>query len=412
MIATTIFWVAVVLCVIAHRYILRSAFAAGAAVQHTHTLPPIRRAAEVFWVILPAVALVFLLLVAPGDADRVPHCPRSARPRPRSPHDAPSTTRRRLADRRARTRDFRRLRHVLFGSACYRAGVDHWPKCYGYWFPPLDRPDLVIEVFHRYFAATLSTVVAVFLLMSFLKRAERGVAGRGGVLRTSALAFGIVIVAATLGAVTVNYRNEWWATLAHKAVAMSLLATLSVGWMRAGGMPSLTAISERIVSNKTISATTVAAVLALLTVMMGGMVAKWTGASVACVGFPLCGEGSLGGGAQHIQLTHRVLAYLTALHVVFMATSILRRREHLTISMLAGVAALIVVLQIVFGALMVLGGFPIVIRSLHQATGVLLWVATLTLTYAARRAKNPPPDGAAVGATVRPRTPQMAGAAA
>lgn len=62
MIAQTIFWVAVVLCVIAHRYILRSAFAAGAAVQHSHTLPPIRRAGEVVWVVLPAVALVFLFI--------------------------------------------------------------------------------------------------------------------------------------------------------------------------------------------------------------------------------------------------------------------------------------------------------------------------------------------------------------
>jgi heme/copper-type cytochrome/quinol oxidase subunit 2 len=62
MIATTIFWVAVVLCVIAHRYILRSAFAAGAAVQHSHTLPPIGRAAEVLWVVLPAVALVYLFV--------------------------------------------------------------------------------------------------------------------------------------------------------------------------------------------------------------------------------------------------------------------------------------------------------------------------------------------------------------
>jgi heme/copper-type cytochrome/quinol oxidase subunit 2 len=62
MIATTIFWVAVVLCVIAHRYILRSAFAAGAAVTHSHTLPPVRRAAEVLWVVLPAVSLVFLLI--------------------------------------------------------------------------------------------------------------------------------------------------------------------------------------------------------------------------------------------------------------------------------------------------------------------------------------------------------------
>jgi heme a synthase len=171
-------------------------------------------------------------------------------------------------------------------------------------------------------------------------------------------------------------------------------------------------VSERLVSDKTIRASTVAAVLALLTVMMGGMVAKWTGAAVACVGFPLCGEGSLGGGAQHIQLTHRVLAYLTALHVVMMTVSLSRRGEHRTITMLAGVSAGIVVLQIVFGALMVLGGFPIVIRSLHQATGVLLWISTLTLTYAARRAKNPPADGAAIGAFVRPRTPQMAGATA
>lgn len=62
MIAQTIFWVAVVLCVIAHRYILRSAFAAGAAVEHNHTLPPVRRAAEVLWVLLPAVALVVLLI--------------------------------------------------------------------------------------------------------------------------------------------------------------------------------------------------------------------------------------------------------------------------------------------------------------------------------------------------------------
>ncbi len=309
------------------------------------------------------------------------------------------------------------LGHVIFGGFVRISGSgmgcgDNWPKCYGYWFPPFDRPDLVIEVMHRYFAATLSTVVAVFLLVSFLKRAERGVSGKGGVLRTSVLAFCIVITAATLGAVTVNYRNEWWATLAHKAVAMSLLATLSVAWIRAGGLPSLSVVSDRMVSDKTIRGTTVAAVLALITVMMGGMVAKWTGASVACVGFPLCGAGSLGGAAQHIQLTHRVLAYLTAFHVVLMALLIMRRREHATITALAGLASVVVALQIVFGALMVLNGFPIVIRSLHQATGVLLWLSTLTLTYAARRAKYPPPESAAVGAAVRPRTPQMAGATA
>jgi heme a synthase len=309
------------------------------------------------------------------------------------------------------------LGHVIFGGFVRISGSgmgcgDNWPKCYGYWFPPFDRPDLVIEVMHRYFAATLSTVVAVFLLLAWLRRRTANVGGRGGVLRAAGLAFAIVITAATLGAVTVNYRNEWWATLAHKAVAMSLLATLSAAWIRAGGMASLRAVSARLVSAKTIRGSTIAAVLSLLTVMMGGMVAKWTGAAVACTGFPLCGADSIAGAAQHIQLTHRVLAYLTAAHVVFMAIAILRRREHRTITMLAGIAAAVVVLQIVLGAVMVLSGFPMVIRSLHQATGVLLWVSTLTLTYAARRAQNPPEHGAPVGAALRPRAPQMAGAAA
>jgi heme A synthase len=189
---------------------------------------------------------------------------------------------------------------------------------------------------------------------------------------------------------------------------MSLLATLTAAYIRAGGFRSLAALDDAWVSGKTIRGTTVAAGLALLTVLMGGMTAKWTGAAVACVGFPFCGEGSLGGGAQHIQLTHRVLAYLTALHVTLMAVLITRRGEHPLVTRLAQLAGVVVVLQIVFGAWMVTGGFPQVARSLHQATGVLLWVATFALTYAARRATPPSAAGRAVR-TPSP-TPVLTGA--
>ena len=46
------------------------------------------------------------------------------------------------------------LGHVIFGGFVRISGSgmgcgDNWPKCYGYWFPPFDRPDLVIEVMHR-----------------------------------------------------------------------------------------------------------------------------------------------------------------------------------------------------------------------------------------------------------------------
>ena len=47
---------------------------------------------------------------------------------------------------------------VVFGAIVRITGSglgcgDHWPKCEGHWFPPLDRPDLIIEVAHRYIAA-------------------------------------------------------------------------------------------------------------------------------------------------------------------------------------------------------------------------------------------------------------------
>lgn len=60
MIAQTIFWGAVVAVVIAHRYILRSAVAASAPVTHGHPMPRTTRAAELLWVLIPALSLVLL----------------------------------------------------------------------------------------------------------------------------------------------------------------------------------------------------------------------------------------------------------------------------------------------------------------------------------------------------------------
>ena len=44
--------------------------------------------------------------------------------------------------------------HLVFGAIVRISGSgmgcgDNWPKCYGYWFPPFSRPDLVVEVLHH-----------------------------------------------------------------------------------------------------------------------------------------------------------------------------------------------------------------------------------------------------------------------
>jgi heme A synthase len=279
--------------------------------------------------------------------------------------------------------------HIVFGAIVRISGSgmgcgDHWPKCYGYWFPPFDRPDLVIEVLHRYFAAALITVVLALLATAVLRRREPGAAGSGGVLRAAGLAMGLVTFAAAFGAVTVRFANAPWATVTHKGIAAALLAALAAATIRAGGFGGTRVLTSP-TSARTARAAYVAAALAIVAVLLGGLTAKIAGGAVACRGFPLCGPGSLGGGAQHVQLTHRVVAYLLAFHLIGLATALTRRGERGPVAIAARMAAGVVAAQIALGAAMVLAGFYPVLRSLHQATGITLWLACFVMAYLARR---------------------------
>ena len=131
--------------------------------------------------------------------------------------------------------------HLVFGAIVRISGSgmgcgDHWPKCYGRWFPPLDRPDLIVEVSHRYLASILLLALIATFVAAWRHRAEPGVGGRGGVLRMAGLGVALGFSAALLGAVTVKLGNAPFATLAHWTVAMSLVATTVATLIRAGGL--------------------------------------------------------------------------------------------------------------------------------------------------------------------------------
>src|SRR5262245_3425944 len=106
--------------------------------------------------------------------------------------------------------------HLVFGAIVRISGSgmgcgDHWPKCYGSWFPPFSRPDLVVEVSHRYLASILTFTVAALVVVAFRQRGDARVGGRGGPLRSALGALGAVITAAVLGGVTVKFGNAPWA---------------------------------------------------------------------------------------------------------------------------------------------------------------------------------------------------------
>ncbi|MBU6366799.1 MAG: COX15/CtaA family protein, partial [Gemmatimonadetes bacterium] len=308
------------------------------------------------------------------------------------------------------------LLHIIFGAIVRISGSgmgcgDHWPTCYGYWFPPFERMDLVIEVMHRYLALALFAAVASLAVAAWRHRATPAVGGTGGVWPAARAAVALWFAPALFGAVTVFTGNPAWATVVHKLLAASLLAVLVATALRAGalGRAALPVTGAR----TAIGGTTAAAAMALLVVLLGGLTAKVEGAAVACAGFPLCGPGSQGRGAQHIQLTHRLLAYLLVLHLASLPFLFRKRGEPAPLQRWAWAGMALGVLQVVWAGWMVTGGFPGVMRSLHQATGILIWVAAVTMTLLARAAAGgSAAAGAAIGTGRGAGAPGMAGAAA
>lgn len=288
--------------------------------------------------------------------------------------------------------------HVVFGAVVRITGSglgcgDHWPRCHGAWFPPLDRMDLVIEVTHRYFAATLSLAILALLAAALVRRHTPGVSGRGGVLRSSALASALVIAAALFGAATVKLElTNKMVIVVHLAIAMALLAVLVVAAMRAGGLGAAS-IEVGDASSKSWRGARIAVVLAFLALVLGALTAHIPGANAACQGFPLC-SGSLmpSGGTQHIQYTHRILAFVLLGHTLGLAIGVHRRGDAMLVRRMAWLSFAAVLLQIVVAAALVEMHLPAMLRSLHQAVGTGLWLVIFTFAALARRG--------ALGATV------------
>lgn len=305
--------------------------------------------------------------------------------------------------------------HLVFGGIVRISGSgmgcgDHWPLCYGHLFPPMNRPDLVVEWTHRLLASILVLTVVAFAVFAWRARAEPRVGGRGGVLRAALLAVVAVITAALLGAVTVKLGNPPYATVAHWLVAMTLFATLGAAAMRAGALGGAAAAVET-VSGRVVRAAYGAASIAFLTVALGGLTAKLPSAAIACRSFPLCGrDAAAGAEAVHVQLTHRVLALLLLLHLIGVIVGLSRRRgESRTVARAAAVALGLVILQITIAASMVLLTLPAFLRSLHEAVGISVWLGTFSYAYLAHLAARTQRAGVPLGAlSPRPTVPRGA----
>ena len=276
---------------------------------------------------------------------------------------------------------------IVFGAVVRITGSGwgcghHWPKCDGRWIPPLDRPDLVIEVFHRYLALAVIVAVGTLLVAAWRRRGDPAAAG---ILGPARLALGIVVATALLGMATIKLQLAPFVVVAHLALAMSLLAALVVAALRAGGFGAR-AVPPAGGAARTWRVARVAAILAFTVLVLGALTAN-LGAAGACLGFPTCRiYSSPNRGLLHLQLSHRILAFLFALHVLGAVTMLRRRGAAPVVRRAASVALGTIVLQILVAAALVETRLPRGLQSLHQAVGTLVWIAIVVYAGLARRA--------------------------
>jgi heme A synthase len=289
--------------------------------------------------------------------------------------------------------------------------------------PLLGDINRVVEFSHRLLAAV---VVALIALLAY--RAYRNLRELRWPLRGSIAAGVLVLVQAGLGGLTVEKNLAEELVAAHLCLAMVLLGVLL--WLvvraRAEAGEPLGSAESRKQKAGTAGAVpglkpfaVVAAVLLLAAIVAGGYVAgtekegaenaTGNGAHLACGegtdAFPACLDGRVlpfgESRLTDIHLTHRALVYLATGAILLLIGIALRRGSR---SRLLALAAALLALQLLLGALNVwLGEHPTLIVA-HLTVATLLWGAVLMIAYSLAYAPE--------GATASRRAPRAEASAA
>ena len=272
------------------------------------------------------------------------------------------------------------------------SGTEGWPLCGGDVIPLVGDENTLIEFSHR----ALATVVVV-LIGLLCWRAYRDLRPRNGwAFRGSVVAGVIVLLQAGLGGLTVEHSLKEELVAAHLGTAMLLFGLLL--WLSFKARSAAAVGAEQpgrapIRSLKPYAAT--AAVLLLGAIVAGGYMAgteeegvnevgpNIAGAHLACGKmFPECGDGRFlpfgNNRMTDIHLTHRVFVYAATLAIILLLSLAYARGSR---DRLLALAALLLLCQVLLGALNVWLGEhgPLIVA--HLATATLLWAAVVSIAY-------------------------------
>jgi heme a synthase len=273
------------------------------------------------------------------------------------------------------------------------SGFHGWPFCNGDVVPGVDL-NSIIEFTHR----VVATVVGLMILALFVMAWRR----YRPLVPATALLLVLVAAQGALGGATVEENLEEAYVAAHLGLAMLLLGLLLYIWRAT--RPEVID-SPPVDGGRGFRPLAVAASVAVLcTIVAGGYMAGTQnygradyqlgdGAHHACgKQFPTCNGEFMPFGKSElvdIHLTHRAFMYLASILVIVLVALALRRRPGPTVVRLAQALVLLLVVQVLVGALNVwLDEYELLILT-HLTLGTLLWATSLGLTLQLYRVPSP-----------------------
>jgi heme A synthase len=274
------------------------------------------------------------------------------------------------------------------GCGPANSGFHGWPFCNGDVLPGLDL-NTIIEYSHRTVAGIVGLMTIALAVLAWRRQRENR-----ALVRTAVAAVVLVIAQGLLGAATVENNLDELLVAAHLGLAMAFFALVIYIWRASkaenvGAEPAQGGRGFRPLA-------LVASGFAFATIVAGGYMAGTQnygradyqlgdGAHHACgKEFPTCNGDFLPFGTTRlvdIHLTHRVLVYLTTLLVVTLIVLALRRRPSPGVVRNARIAAGILAIQLLVGALNVWLDEYEALIVLHLALGTLLWGTLVGLVF-------------------------------
>jgi protoheme IX farnesyltransferase len=255
-------------------------------------------------------------------------------------------------------------------------GCPDWPTCFGRLLPP-PNIEAQIEFSHRFWA---SAITSPLILIAAIW-AWRRFSSIKLIWRPMLWALPLLALQGLLGGVVVLTETPSWLVAIHLGTAFLLLALLIAAAVTSFARHRNPAQPDRLAYRSRFARMTLGALAGLFIILVSGTLVAAGSATYACSGWPLCnGELIPSHPLGWLQMGHRILAGLLAIHLLLLLRSAWRtQRSQRGILSAATLTVVLYFAQILVGALKVSTAFPVYLLGLHVATAAAVWAMAVIL---------------------------------